>query len=124
MLHIARPPAGAAGPERQKGAVGNQGVDVRVEGHKIAEGLRAQDEGRLAARFDSFEAGLEQSGDDLAQGAELRATIAKERPDQPWQREHVLAMRHRRAHVIFQPLAVREHALLMTARAEIAGLQE
>ena len=31
-------------------------------------------------------------------------------------------MWHRREHMIFQPLAVGEHALLMTARAEVTGL--
>ena len=31
-------------------------------------------------------------------------------------------MRHRREYMIFQPLALGEHALLMTARAEVSGL--
>ena len=46
----------------------------------------------------------------------------KNRPPQPRQREHVLPVRHRREHVLLDPLAVRQHALLVAARAEVPGL--
>ena len=46
---------------------------------------------------------------------------AKEWPDELGQCKHVLTMRYRGEQVPFQPLTVGEHALLMTARAEVAG---
>lgn len=41
--------------ERERAAyyVAGEGVDVRLEGHEIAEGLHVQDQSRLAARFDA-----------------------------------------------------------------------
>jgi hypothetical protein len=97
-------------------------MNMRVEGHEVAEGLHVQDEGWLAARFHGLEAGVQQSGNQLAQCAQITATIAEEGPDQLRQRKHVLPMRHRGEHMFFQPLAVGEHSLLMTARAEVTGL--
>ncbi len=46
-------------------------MDMRIEGHEVAEGLYVHDESRLAARFYGLEAGLQQSGNYLAQGAEV-----------------------------------------------------
>ena len=36
---------------RKKHAIGYQGMDMRVEGHEVAEGLHVQDEGGLTARL-------------------------------------------------------------------------
>ncbi len=97
-------------------------MDVRVEGHEVAKCLHVQDESRLAVRLYGLEACLQQSGDDLAQAAEVSAPIAKERPNQLRQREHVLPMRYRGEDVSLEPLTVSEHPFLMTARAEVPGL--
>lgn len=106
----------------QKHAIGNQGVNMRVERHEIAESLHVQDEGGLATRLHGPEAGLQESGDQPAELAKIAATVAEERPQQLRQREHVLAMRHGDEQRLLEPLAVGEHPFLMTARAEVAGL--
>ncbi len=95
---------------------------MQVEGHEVAKGLHIQDKGGPAARFHGLEAGLQQSGYQPAQGAQTTATIAEEGPDQLRQRKQELPMWHRGEQVTFQPLAIGEHALLMAARAKIAGL--
>ena len=71
-------PEGAGGQEH---AVGNQGVNVRIESHEIAEGLHVQDKGGLAVRRHHLEAGLEECGYQAAEFAEVSATMAKERPN-------------------------------------------
>ena len=68
------------------------------------------------------EAGLEESCDQPAKLTEITATIAEERSGQLRQGEHILAVWHRREQVVLQPLAVGEHALLVTARTEVASL--
>jgi hypothetical protein len=47
--------------------------------------------------------------------------MAKERANELRQRENILAIWHRREQVVLQPLALGEHALLMTARTEVAS---
>jgi len=95
---------------------------MRLEGHEVAEGLHIQDEGGLTTRLYRFEAGLQEFSSQAAELAEIAATVAEEWPDQLWQSQYVLAMRHRREQRLLGPLAVGEHALLMTARTEVAGL--
>jgi hypothetical protein len=57
-------------------------------------------------------------------GTEIAARSApgKDRANQPRHGEDVLPVRHRRKHVLLDPLAVEEHALLVAARAEGARL--
>jgi hypothetical protein len=97
-------------------------MNMRVEGDEITEGLHVQDERGLTARVHDFEAGPQQSGNQPAKLTEIAAVEAKEWPDELGQRKHVLTMRYRGEQVPFQPLTVGERALLMTARAEVAGL--
>ena len=61
------------------------------------------------------EAGLEEACNQPAKHTEITAMIAEERSGQLRQGEHILAVWHRREHLILQPLAVGEHALLMRA---------
>ncbi len=88
---------------------------MRIKGDEVAECLHVEDEGGLATRLQGVEAGIEESCDQPAQlTEEITATIAEERSGQLRQGEHILAVWHRREHVILQPLAVGEHALLVT----------
>jgi hypothetical protein len=103
------------------GELADQGVNVRIES-QIAEGLHLQDKGGLAVRGHHLEAGLEECGNQGAEFDDVSATMAEERTDQFRQSENILPVWNRREHVILQPLAVGEHALLMTARTEVASL--
>jgi hypothetical protein len=96
-------------------------MDVRVEGVEIAEGLHVKNESGLTPRFHGFEADPQQAGNQPAKLTEMAAAVAKERPYQLRQCEHVLAMRYRGEQVPLQPLTVGEHPLLMAARAEVTG---
>jgi len=51
-------------------AIGDQGMDVRVEGDHVAEGLDVEDEAGPAFRGHCLEAFAEQVGDDLAKPGE------------------------------------------------------
>ena len=51
-------------------AIGDQGVDVRVEGDQVAEGLDVEDEAGPAFGSHCLEAFAEQVGDDLAKPGE------------------------------------------------------
>jgi hypothetical protein len=97
------------------------GVNMRIESHEIADGLHVQDESRLTPRVHGFESGPQQAGTQAAKLTEMAAPVAKERPDELRQCEHVLTMRYRGEQVLLQPLTVGEHALLMAARAEAVG---
>ena len=59
---------------------------------------------------------------DPAQLSQPIAAPSENGPQQPWHGENVLAVRHWRKHVLLDPLAVQKHALLVTARAEVARL--
>ena len=78
---------------RQEYAIGDQRMDVWVEGDKVAEGLHVKNERGLTPRFHGFEAGPQQAGNQPANLTEMAAVVAKERPYQLRQGEHVLAMR-------------------------------
>lgn len=81
-------------------------MDIRVEGHDVAEGLHVQDEGGLTVRCHDLEAGFQRKGDQSAELSEIAAPVAEEGPNELRQREHVLAMRQRGKQVLLQPLAV------------------
>jgi hypothetical protein len=97
-------------------------MNMRIKGDEVAECLHVEDEGGLAMWLQGVEAGLDESCGQPAKLTEITATIAKERSGQLQQGEQILAVWHRREHVVLQPLAVGEHALLVTARTEVASL--
>jgi len=59
---------------------------------------------------------------DAAQLAQPRPVPAEDRARQLGQREHVLPVRHRREHVLLDPIAVQQDALLVADGAEVARL--
>jgi hypothetical protein len=97
-------------PERAGGqeyAIGDQRMDVRVEGDEVAEGLHVKNESGLTPRFHCFEAGPQQAGKAHRDGG----GGGERTPYQLRQCEHVLAMRYRGEQILFQPLTVSEHPL-------------
>jgi hypothetical protein len=97
-------------------------VNVRVEVRQVPEGLHEQDQAgpgagqRLGVRVD------EQSGSNAAQLTQPRPMPAEDGAQELRQGEHVLAMRDRLEDILLDPFAVEQHALLVVARAEVAGL--
>ena len=106
MLFI---PVPAVRPDYQRctESLGNHAPDR----HSIRPAIRRY---HLETRFQEF---CNQS----AEMPKVLATIAKEWPNQFGEGEHILPMRHRGEDIHIKSLAVCEHALLMTARAEATG---
>ncbi len=106
MLFI---PVPAVRPDYQRctESLGNHAPDR----HSIRPAIRRY---HLETRFQEF---CNQS----AEMPKVLATIAKEWPNQVGEGEHILPMRHRGEDIHIKSLAVCEHALLMTARAEATG---
>jgi hypothetical protein len=102
-------------------AIGDQGVDVRVESDQVSEGLHEQDEARLAIGIGRPVGLGEQASDDAAELTEAVALV-EVRAQELGDGEHVLAMRHRGQDLLLDPLAVDQHPFLMAGRAEAAGL--
>lgn len=112
----------AEGAGRVEHAVGDQRMDVRVEGDQVTEGLHVEDEAGPALRGHGLEALAEQSRDDLAEPGEQLPPLPEIWPHQFRQGEHVLAVGDGGEHVFLDPFAVGQHALLVAARTEVAGL--
>lgn len=64
-------PEGAGGQDH---AVGDQSMDMRVDGHEIAEGLHVEDESGLTMWLHGVEADLEESCDQSAKLTKITAT--------------------------------------------------
>lgn len=109
-------------PRSFEDAVGDERVHVGVEVDQVAEGLHEEDEARPGARMRGPVRLRERSRDDAAELSEKRAAVSEERPDELRNGEDILPVRNRPQHAAFDPLAVGEDALLMTARAEVARL--
>ena len=90
---------------------------MRVVVDQVAEGLGEEDEARPRAGPGARAETGEQALDDVAQFPQQRAPGGEYRSQQARDGEHVLPVRHRGEYVGLHPLAVREHAFLMTARA-------
>ena len=97
-------------------------MHVGVEVDQVAEGLDEEDEAGAGAGQGGAVRLRERSRDDAAELSEKRPTIGEERPDELRNREDVLPVRHRSQHALLDPFTVREDALLVAARAEVARL--
>jgi hypothetical protein len=102
--------------------VGDERMHVWIEVDQVAEGLHEEDEARPGARMRGAVRLQEQSGDDAAELSEKRAAVSEERPDQLRNGKDILPVRNGPQQAAFDPLAVGEDALLMAARAEVAGV--
>jgi hypothetical protein len=97
-------------------------MDVRVEGQQVAEGLNEQDQARTTSHPGAGIGPDQQSLHDMAQLPEQSALAGENRSQHPRYGEDLLPMRHRSQHVLLDPIPIGEHALLVTARAEIPRL--
>src|SRR5712691_12550041 len=97
-------------------------MDVRVEGQQVAEGLNEQDQARTPAHSGAGIGSDQQSLHDMAQLPEQSAPARKDRPQHSRYGEDVLPVRYRPKNVFLDPIPIGEHALLVTARAEIPRL--
>lgn len=95
---------------------------MRVEVREIAEGLNEEHQPRTGAGCRLGVRSDQQTGSDAAKLAQPCPMPAEDGAQQPRHGEYVLPMRHGLEDVLFDPLAVQEHPLLVTARAEIARL--
>jgi site-specific DNA recombinase len=99
-----------------------QHVDVRVECQQITEGLHEQDHPRTALHCGAGVGVDQQSLHDMTQLPEQCAPAREDRPKHPGYGEDVLPVRNGRENVFLDPIPIGKHALLVTARAEIASL--
>ena len=97
-------------------------MDVRGEGHKIAECLYEQDQPGTALHRGAGIGLDQQSLNDMAQLAEQFAPAREDRPQHPRYGEDVLPVRNRRKNVLFDPIAIGKHPLLVAARAKVPRL--
>jgi len=86
-----------------KNAIGRQHMDVRVEGHQIAEGLNEQDQLRTTLDPGAGIGFDQQSLHDMAQLPEQSAPARKDRAQHSRHGEDVLPVRHSSQHVLLDP---------------------
>ena len=94
-------------------------MQVWVEVGQVREGLHEQDQARPCAGGGCSVSVGQQARGDAAQLAQPRPAPAEDWAQEFGQREHLLPVRHRSEHVLLDPLAVQDRALLVAARAEI-----
>jgi len=102
-------------------AVGDQRVDVRVEGDQAPESLQELDDARPAVGIGLAIGVCEQAADDATELTQAM-TMVEARAQYLRDGEDVLAVRHRSQDLLFDPLPVDEHPFLMAGKAEAAGL--
>ncbi len=107
---------------RKERPLGGKDVNVRVEVRQVPEGLHEQDQPRAGAGQRLGVCIDEHSRGDAAKLAQPRPMSPEDGAQEPREGEHVLAVPHRREDVRLDPIAVEEHALLVTTWAEVAGL--
>ena len=92
-----------------------------MEGHQIAECLHKQDISRFSPGNGFFIGGVQEPGDNAAESAQPVALV-EVRSQQFRQGKDVLPVGYGDQHLLIHPLAVGQHAFLVTARTEIACL--
>ena len=109
-------------PLRPERPVGRKHIDVRIEVRQVPEGLHEQNQARPGPGQRLGVSIGEQPRRDAAKLAEPGAVHSEHRPQQPREREHVLAVRNGFEDLLLDPLAVEQYPLLVAARAEVALL--
>ena len=94
---------------------------MRMEGHRIAKNLHKQDIPRLSAGTGFFTGCVLEPGDNAAQSAQPVA-LMELRPQEFRNGKNILPAGDGSQHLIFHPVSVGQHALLMAAWAEVTRL--
>ena len=94
---------------------------MRMEVHQVAEGLYKQDISRLPPGRGFLIGGAQEPGDNAAESAQPVALV-EVWPQEFWHSKDILPMGYGSQNLIFHPVTVGQHALLMTARAEVTRL--